>query len=614
MARLGLVLALALLLAAPSLAAPSEKAMKKAKKHKTITVNKGDSTEDMIPTTTKGFLRKFHTAEGSAVVELEEGFFKSAIDAYHATIVFFYMPNSKLCDNLRPAYEKAAQILRGREGLLGHREVLLAQVNLNQKRVIAEHFNITHVPHLRVFKNGDIIGERYDGFLGTYSEGMRTAFSVVNFAMRLAGFPLNPLDDEVDLSNLKKIWLRHPQDMTVVSFFDGINNDTEHRPKLDAVIAAGQADKNMTFSVSQSKTLAEKFKVQAPALTLFKNYDERRADFSGEWNEKAISDWIEEHRWPRLVDYDPASRMQHRRIWQGRFSTSLVLFDKEDGGATDAVREACRKMGTRDERGILCLSYPRTHLKAVGAGGIALYYSVVEESLPAVMILHQARNKIEGSKGEDGEELTSMDITSLYKLSGTVDEASVTKFASDFHAGKLEQWYRTQGDGKHNIDRAGVSTLVGSSVVKDLDEMRADNGALLFIDEATISIRCSGARMDKRLCATNFTEAETKFNALGGGLGVALAKIDSYYNDLEHFAPEIVKIFKTDDQLFGVIAEEGPQLVYFPKGDGKPFNIPTPDYMSASVADIKKKIEENGGGGGGGSGEGDLNDEARDEL
>merc|ERR1711871_1689159 len=118
-------------------------------------------------------------------------------------------------------------------------------------------------------------------------------------------------------------------------------------------------------------------------------------------------------------------------------------------------------------RGILCLTYPSTHLKAVGAGGIALYYSVVKEDLPAVMILHQARNKIAGSKGEDGEELTSMDITALHKLSGTVDEASVTKFASDFQAGKLEPWHRTQGDNRHHIDRAGVSTLVGSSIIKD---------------------------------------------------------------------------------------------------------------------------------------------------
>ena len=61
-----------------------------------------------------------------------------------------------------------------------------------------------------------------------------------------------------------------------------------------------------------------------------------------------IKGWIEEHSWPRMVDFDPRSQMQSRKIYQGRWDTTMVMFDKVDGGSTEGFHNACRNMGTRE--------------------------------------------------------------------------------------------------------------------------------------------------------------------------------------------------------------------------------------------------------------------------
>jgi hypothetical protein len=72
----------------------------------------------------------------------------------------------------------AAKIINQRN-LPKNSEVAFAAVDVNAKRVIAEHFNISYVPHMRVFTKGDTQGYRHDSFLGAYDEGQRIVYGLV---------------------------------------------------------------------------------------------------------------------------------------------------------------------------------------------------------------------------------------------------------------------------------------------------------------------------------------------------------------------------------------------------------------------------------------------------
>ena len=104
------------------------------------TIAKGSDASGAIPTTPKEVLKQFYTEADSSVIRLEESNFKMCVDAFKATIVYYYTPSCTLCDNLGPAFNMAAKIINQRN-LPKNSEVAFAAVDVNAKRVIAEHFN-----------------------------------------------------------------------------------------------------------------------------------------------------------------------------------------------------------------------------------------------------------------------------------------------------------------------------------------------------------------------------------------------------------------------------------------------------------------------------------------
>jgi hypothetical protein len=601
----------------------------------TLSVNKGEDASDLIPTTNKGFLKRFARAENSAVMDLEEGNFKLAIDAFHATIVFFYMPNSVLCDNLHPQFERAAAILEKRGPLGGGggkpgREVGFAKVNLNQKRVIAEHFNITHVPHLRVFPRGDTRGYRYNGYLGSYNEGARTGFALVNFAMRLMGYPLQPLDDDVDLRNAKKVWMRHAADMMVVGFFDNFEPGTAEAPNavyplVQAYIDAAHDNKNTSCFLSKSAVLASKFKVTPPALVLLKNFDERRNDIdaasfslegAGEEGFGAaaaakITAWVAAHSFPRLHRYDANSRTAGKKVWRNPiWSSFMVLFraasDRGGDGATAsseaAMQEACRAMGDKHNRGnVLCLDFPVDARQL--ASGMPLFYGVREADLPQVMLLHQERAPIDPASLSPEElaklppaERFDFDVTTMYKMAGAGTRptvAALTAFSAAFEAGTLEKYYRTEsaavssdgGETEEADEGSGFvpARLTGGTFAAQLEKLRgggAESGLLVQLDESQIATACGGEAKMQPGCPTNYTAEHLAFRQLASSWprsSLAFGVLDTFLNDLEYFAPGLLTAFapaggkKGADTLYGILMQRGPLYVLFPPAkDAKP--------------------------------------------
>jgi hypothetical protein len=582
------VLCLALALAA----VPAVKADKSMK------VNKGEDASDLIPTTNKGFLKRFARADGSSVMDLEEGNFKLAIDAFRATIVLFYMPNSKLCDNLQPQFEKAAQIMEKRGAAMGGKadgkaEIGFAKVNLNQKRVIAEHFNITHVPHLRVFPRGDVVGYRYDGFLGSYNEGARTGYALVNYAMRLMGYPLNPLDDDVDLRNAKKVWLRHPTDAVVVGFFDDYAEGSAQFAQVQAYIDAAQDDKNTTYYLTKSPTLAKKFKVAAtPALVMLKNYDERRHDMpvAAMGDAKAVARWVRTHAYPRVLPFDATSRTMSKKVWRSPWQSFLVLFRKAgkqqqgaegadgDEGSVAALSEACRAMGDKHDRGaLLCVDYPVDD--AGLARGMPAFYGVTAADLPQAVVLHQQRAKLPIPAGEpmpeDNPEGLDFEVSDVYKMAGEPTAAALGAFAAAFGKGELAKHYRTQPAGAAGGGGA-VKVLTGATLTEQLKELRAkgDSGLLVQIGESQIEGACgAGARLQPG-CPMNFTAEAQSFASIAAGWpadSLAFGAVDSYLNDLEHFGPDTVlaPFVGGSNGLYGFHMKRGPAYVLFPPGAGE---------------------------------------------
>jgi thiol-disulfide isomerase/thioredoxin len=545
----------------------------------TAEVRKGENTEGVVPESPKEVLNAFFKEQGSQVLKLEENNFKMALDAYYKTIVYFYTPNCRLCVYLAPAFEKAAEIVAAR-GLSDERQVAFAKVDINSKRVIAEHFDITHVPILLVFTKGDAKGfKRYDSYLGSYNDGARTVSALVNYAMRIAGYPLQQFETEDDLINAKKTWLKYPQDRLVVGFID-----EDDKAQKDVVVNLGQVahhSRNTSFFLCRNKTIAEKFKVTTPGLLYLANEEPKRLDFPAgkEFTEDNIRNFAERTQVPSPVAKWVAGKgFQERRIWEETWDTHMVYVGKDDEEPElAAFTAACAESEKANDRGdILCVqgheSARRWEL-----------YRGDKSAIPSVAITKQGEKKT----------ANSTKVTEVYRLEGKITKESVTKFRKDYEAGTLKQWHCTEAeDATGGSPLAGISYVVGSNFKSKMDGEFKDKNVVVMVSEPGWAGYCeTGNGQD---CPGDFSQIFANYQTLPEKFSslkdVAFAQTDPRLNAYAHYVPS-APLLDYDTVLPYLIAK-GPVYLFFPKGArDKPVEF---EGDITKVEEISKFFTDNG--------------------
>jgi hypothetical protein len=452
----------------------------------------------------------------------------------------------------------AAKIINQRN-LPKNSEVAFAAVDVNAKRVIAEHFNISYVPHLRVFTKGDTQGYRYDSFLGAYDEGQRTVYGLVNYAMKLAGYPCVQVHDEYDLVDMKKIWMRHSQDQVALGFFDDSDfpsKDKNISDVLKTFADYAEDEKNITIHLTTNKTLADKFKVKAPHVMILKNYDEGRVDLPAELlaDKTEVANFMERNTVPRLTTYKHGNGFLRRKVWEGSYTKHLVLFaDRSDPEgykkAFQEVEKACKQIGSKHDRGTtLCLSIPISAEES--AFGMVNFYGVDPTKQTVMMFDQQDRTPadIDLMMQNGAAGISTMDerftISHTYKMDGDVTEEAVNAFVKSCEDGSATRYHRAA---MRAPEKSVPAVLVGAELQETVMTTSLDKYVLVKFTDNHIETYCSGTggKEQKKNCVGNFTEYTQTFAAVAAKYAdeedLEIVQYDIRSNDVSHWAPEVIK-------------------------------------------------------------------------
>jgi len=193
----------------------------------------------------------------SEVIELEIANFDDVVNAHPLIMVEFYAPWCGHCKKLAPEYDAASEELKG--------EAVLAKIDASSETngPLAQKYGIKGFPTLKLFRNGNVASDY---------QGGRTKDDIVAFMKRQA---LPAIIELADAAALEEMESKHK--VFVVGFF----TDKE---SADYKIFAQTADKmreTHTFAVTFDSKIAESQFVSAPAVVLYKQFDDRKNTLQG---------------------------------------------------------------------------------------------------------------------------------------------------------------------------------------------------------------------------------------------------------------------------------------------------------------------------------------------
>ncbi len=193
-----------------------------------------------------------------SVVEVSEENYDEVLDEREYMMLFFYAPWCGHCADLKPHFERAANLLQS-EGV----DVTMAKVDATQNADIAAEHSLTGYPTLRWFAHRD-------GEATTY-EGDRRAESIANWIRRHTGGGARVLSTKEEVYRFKS-----DNKVSIVGYF----TDDEISQGTDSYLAFSELaldSEGVPLAVSTMWTNG----VETPRVVLYKHFDEGEAIYSG---------------------------------------------------------------------------------------------------------------------------------------------------------------------------------------------------------------------------------------------------------------------------------------------------------------------------------------------
>ncbi|XP_027606695.1 protein disulfide-isomerase A2 [Pipra filicauda] len=195
--------------------------------------------------------------EEDNVLVLHEHNFARALSEHQLLLVEFYAPWCGHCQQLAPAYTQAATELRNESS-----PARLGKVDATAQTALANEFNITSYPTLKLFRNGNRTHPLpYTGLMDTRG--------IVRWMQRRAG-PSATLLHDTDTANA----FASSQDLVVIGFFKDLKGQAA---QAFYDVAAEMVD--MHFGVAEAAELFQAYGLSADTICLFKKFDERQTNF-----------------------------------------------------------------------------------------------------------------------------------------------------------------------------------------------------------------------------------------------------------------------------------------------------------------------------------------------
>jgi len=355
--------------------------------------------------------------EEDAVAVLTTSNFEDFVQETEFVLVEFYAPWCGHCKALAPEYSKAAEELKS-EGSA----IRLAKVDATEETDLAQEHGVRGYPTMKFFKKGKPI---------EYTGG-RTANDIVVWLKKKTGPPTVTVDSVEGLSAFSS-----GKNVYVVGFFKDRECD-----EAKAFFAAADSSDSITFADTALDELFTKFEVEDKAIVVFKNFDEMRNDYSGEYTADAISKFVESSSLPLVIPFTDETAP---KIFGGDIKVHNLLFINKESDSFESVKAEFQK-GAEKFRGKCLFVYIDSSFEPNSR--IIEYFGLKEDEMPTMRII-----TLEGDMKKYKPETTE------------VTGDNVISFVQSFFDGTLKPHLMSE-DVPEDWDANPVKVLVGKNFVE----------------------------------------------------------------------------------------------------------------------------------------------------
>eukprot|EP00002_Diphylleia_rotans_P024883 TRINITY_DN4910_c0_g1_i1.p1 TRINITY_DN4910_c0_g1~~TRINITY_DN4910_c0_g1_i1.p1 ORF type:complete len:502 (-),score=114.96 TRINITY_DN4910_c0_g1_i1:409-1914(-) len=325
------------------------------------------------------------------IVSLSDDSFDAAVLDKDLAIVKFYAswcPHSKA---LAPQFEEAASHFQGR--------IFFAEIDAAENTRVAETYKITAYPMIYVFRAGNYIeyhGARsIEKLTAFFERELLPAVTILNTVQGAAPF----------LSSDRVV---------VFGYFES----AESQEYLDFAHVASGYRQEIRFAATFSPAVAEKYGFAvAPAVAMFKLFDEPRHDFDGEFNQQSLDAFINLYSIPLSDELVPEV---YRFYIDSGFPLVLAFVDPTNESAKNDVTSMLVQLGAK-YRGQLTFAWinAKTYSEFMHSMGLDTNY------LPGIL-------------------LQSFQPSARYLYDGEVSNSTLDQWITSYLDGELKAHARSE--------------------------------------------------------------------------------------------------------------------------------------------------------------------------
>ncbi|KAJ2969881.1 hypothetical protein NUW58_g9866 [Xylaria curta] len=444
----------------------------------------------------------------SDVVQLKKDDFDAFIKENNLVLAEFFAPWCGHCKALAPEYEEAATTLK-------EKNIKLAKVDCTEEQDLCQTYGVEGYPTLKIFRGPDNV---------TPYSGQRKAAAITSYMIKQSLPAVSTLDAETlqDFKTADKVVL-----VAYVDASDKASNE------VYSAIAEKFRD-NYLFGATNDAALAEAEGVTAPAIVLYKEFDEGKAVFSEKFEEEAIVSFTKTASTPLVGEVGPETYSDY-------MSAGLPLAyifaetPEERKELSDALKPLAEKYRGK-------INFATIDAKAFGAHAGNL--NLPTDKFPSFAIQETVKNQ-----------------KFPFDTEKEITIETIGKFVEDFSAGKIEPSLKSE---EIPETQEGPTTVV---VGKTYEEIVLDDTKDVLIEfYAPWCGHCKALAPKYDELAALYAESEFKDK-------VVIAKVDATANDV----PDEIRGF--------------PTIKLYPAGSkGEPVTY----NGSRTVEDLITFIKENG--------------------